>query len=118
MNHVREASKDTGAFHIWSQLGKTLVQYCVAGLSGWVSANTLDSSFRLNSSTLSSDDGSRPIVKGKQALVLPRHVGHVCNICGKTSEDTICEGCSERIRIEALARKKHEENGCAWTHWE
>jgi hypothetical protein len=118
MNHVKEASKGTGAFHIWPQWGKTLVQYCVAGLSGWVSASTLDSSFRLNSSTLSRDASPRPIVEATQTPVRPRHAEHVCHVCGRTSESTICEGCAERIRIEALARKKHEENGGAWTHWE
>jgi len=48
----------------------------------------------------------------------PGQEGRVCNICGKASESTICDGCSERIRIEALARKRHEENGNAWTHWQ
>jgi hypothetical protein len=48
----------------------------------------------------------------------PEHAKHVCNICGKASESTICEGCSERIRIEALARKRHEEQGDAWSQWE
>ena len=44
--------------------------------------------------------------------------GHVCNICGKTSDKTICEQCSERIHLEALARKKREEQGNSWGHWE
>jgi len=46
------------------------------------------------------------------------HGRHVCNMCGKPSKQTICEACSERLRIEALARKKHEEQGDAWSHWE
>ena len=46
------------------------------------------------------------------------HAHHVCNMCGKPSEITICDECSERLRIEALARKKHEEQGNAWSHWE
>jgi hypothetical protein len=58
------------------------------------------------------------MIADKTAPVRPLHPEHVCNICGQTSESTICEGCSERIRIEALARKKHEERGNAWTHWE
>jgi hypothetical protein len=41
-----------------------------------------------------------------------------CNICGEPSEVTICDGCSERLRIEALSRKKHEEQGNAWSHWQ
>jgi hypothetical protein len=39
-------------------------------------------------------------------------------MCGKPSEMTICAECSERLRVEALARKKHEEQGNAWSHWE
>jgi len=45
-------------------------------------------------------------------------IEHVCNLCGRRSGATICEECSERLRIEALARKKHEEQGDAWSHWE
>ena len=48
----------------------------------------------------------------------PVDVHHVCNVCGATSEKTICDQCSERLRIEALSRKKHEEQGDAWSHWE
>ncbi|SRR6266852_7670282 len=48
----------------------------------------------------------------------PEHARHVCNMCGKPSEITICDECSERLRMEALARKKHEEQGNAWSHWE
>lgn len=48
----------------------------------------------------------------------PEQGGHICNLCGKPSETTICDECSERLRMEALARKKHEEQGDAWSHWE
>ena len=41
----------------------------------------------------------------------PEHTRHVCNLCGKPSEMTICDECSERLRVEALSRKKHEEQG-------
>ncbi len=34
----------------------------------------------------------------------PEHAHHVCNMCGKPSEITICDECSERLRMEALAR--------------
>ena len=51
-------------------------------------------------------------------LPRPEHAHHVCNMCGKPSEITICDECSERLRIEALAKKKHEEQGSAWCHWE
>lgn len=47
----------------------------------------------------------------------PEHC-QVCNLCGKPSEMTICDECSERLRVEALSRKKHEEQGDAWSHWE
>jgi hypothetical protein len=43
---------------------------------------------------------------------------HVCNVCGKSAEKTICDTCSERLRVDALIRKKHEEQGNAWSHWE
>lgn len=46
-----------------------------------------------------------------------RPTEQICKSCGKPSEGTICEQCSERIRIEALARKKREEQGNAWSHW-
>lgn len=39
----------------------------------------------------------------------PEHAKHVCNMCGKPCPDTICEMCSDRVRAEALDRKKHEE---------
>jgi hypothetical protein len=35
----------------------------------------------------------------------------VCNVCGKPSGPTICPMCSDRIRAEALARKKREDKG-------
>ena len=33
----------------------------------------------------------------------------VCMLCGKPSAKTICEACSERVRGEALNKKKKEE---------
>ena len=33
----------------------------------------------------------------------------VCMLCGKPSTKTICEACSERVRGEALNKKKKEE---------
>ena len=32
-----------------------------------------------------------------------------CMLCGKPSPDTICAACSERLRGEALDKKKKEE---------
>jgi hypothetical protein len=34
----------------------------------------------------------------------------VCNVCGKPGP-SICQMCSDRIRAEALARKKREDKG-------
>jgi recombinational DNA repair protein RecR len=53
-----------------------------------------------------------------QAKVVPKNLMHACKVCGSASESTICEQCSARIRIEALARKHHEEKGTAWSQWE
>ena len=44
-------------------------------------------------------------------ILRTEHARHVCNVCGRPSEDTICEGCSVRIRAAALAVKKHEDKG-------
>jgi hypothetical protein len=33
----------------------------------------------------------------------------ICMICGKPSAKTICDACSERVRGEALNKKKKEE---------
>lgn len=35
----------------------------------------------------------------------------VCSVCGKTSGSSICGMCADRIRAEALARKKREDKG-------
>lgn len=35
----------------------------------------------------------------------------VCSVCGKPSGSSICGMCSDRIRAEALARKKREDKG-------
>lgn len=39
----------------------------------------------------------------------PEHAKEVCNLCGKPSPRTICDACADRVRAEALDRKKHEE---------
>lgn len=33
----------------------------------------------------------------------------ICSICGKPSEKAICGACADKIRAEALARKKQQE---------
>ena len=58
------------------------------------------------------------VVTREQSDARPEHARHVCNVCGEASEMTICDECSERLRVEALSRKKHEEQGDAWSHWE
>ena len=54
----------------------------------------------------------------EQGKARSKRTERVCNVCGRPSERTICEQCSERIRVEALTRKKRDEQGDAWTHWE
>jgi hypothetical protein len=49
------------------------------------------------------------VVPREQSAPRPDHARHVCNVCGEPSEMTICDECSERLRVEALNRKKHEE---------
>ncbi len=34
---------------------------------------------------------------------------HVCSICGKPSETVICHACEDKIRGEALEKKKEVE---------
>jgi len=41
----------------------------------------------------------------------PKQRRRVCNVCGKPSGSSICAMCSDRIRAEALARKKREDKG-------
>jgi hypothetical protein len=34
-----------------------------------------------------------------------------CEVCGKPSQVPICPGCADRIRAEAVARKRREDKG-------
>jgi hypothetical protein len=45
------------------------------------------------------------------AILRTEHSRHVCNVCGKPSEETICEACRIKIRAEALVMKKHKDKG-------
>jgi recombinational DNA repair protein RecR len=47
----------------------------------------------------------------ERAVLRTEHARHVCNVCGKAGEDTICESCSIKIRAEALIIKRHEDQG-------
>ncbi len=40
---------------------------------------------------------------------MPEKKKPVCMMCGKLSEKTICNACAERLRGEALNRKKKDE---------
>jgi hypothetical protein len=40
---------------------------------------------------------------------VPEKKKPVCMMCGKPSEKTICNACAERLRGEALNRKKKDE---------
>ena len=48
----------------------------------------------------------------------PKLSRHVCHVCGKPSDETICDPCAMKIHLDALARKTHEENGTSWAKWE
>ena len=37
----------------------------------------------------------------------------VCQLCGKLSTKTICDACADRLRGEALEKKRKEEKGAA-----
>ena len=39
----------------------------------------------------------------------PEHAKEVCNVCGKPALSTICDMCSDKVRAEALNKKKNEE---------
>ncbi len=38
-------------------------------------------------------------------------VRRVCEVCGNTSVSPICASCSDKIRAEAVARKRREDKG-------
>ena len=42
---------------------------------------------------------------------MPPAKRQVCMICGKPSAKTICEACAEKVRGEALGKKKKEDKG-------
>jgi hypothetical protein len=46
----------------------------------------------------------RPILRGQYAK-------RVCEVCGRSSEEIICEPCRVKIRGEALILKKHKDRG-------
>jgi len=48
----------------------------------------------------------------------PKPSRHVCHVCGKPSDETICDPCAMKIHLDALARKTHEENGTSWAKWD
>jgi len=51
--------------------------------------------------------------KGKQgnAPTATEPERRVCKICGKPSEISICPACADKIRAEAVGRKKREDRG-------
>ena len=51
-----------------------------------------------------------PATKTKMVL---KEEKHLCHICGKESESCICEVCSDKVRAEALDKKKWEDKGKA-----
>lgn len=47
----------------------------------------------------------------KRPILRTKHARHVCNVCRKRSEETICEVCGIKVRAEALVIKKHKDKG-------
>jgi recombinational DNA repair protein RecR len=47
----------------------------------------------------------------ERPVLRTEHARHVCNVCGGTSEDTICEACSIKVRAEALTTKRRKDKG-------
>jgi nucleotide-binding universal stress UspA family protein len=41
----------------------------------------------------------------------PKRRRRVCTVCGKPSASNICQTCADKIRAEAVARKKREDKG-------
>jgi recombinational DNA repair protein RecR len=44
-------------------------------------------------------------------LIKSKRQTQVCNVCGKSSVSSIFPICVDRIRAEAIARKKREDKG-------
>jgi nucleotide-binding universal stress UspA family protein len=51
------------------------------------------------------DKTQKPIARGSE-----RHK-QVCNFCGKPSSSNICPICADKVRAEAVARKRREDKG-------
>jgi hypothetical protein len=50
------------------------------------------------------------LAAGKEgAMMMAEKRRQICRMCGKPSEKMICDACSDRLRGEALERKKKEE---------
>lgn len=44
-------------------------------------------------------------------VMQPKRRTRVCNVCGKPSSSSICPTCADKIRAEAIARKKRKDKG-------
>lgn len=49
-------------------------------------------------------------VTAKIGINAPRR-GTVCEVCGKLAAGPICPACADKIRAEAVARKRREDKG-------
>ncbi len=47
----------------------------------------------------------------KQPAVPPKDARQAGSVCGKASDKMICDICADKIRAEALGKKKREEKG-------
>jgi recombinational DNA repair protein RecR len=36
---------------------------------------------------------------------------HICSVCARPSDTVICHACEDRLRAEALEKKRDEEHG-------
>ena len=64
------------------------------------------------SSNERSKDVGLPDGKIQTSLTMePKQRKRVCNVCGKPSGSSICPTCADKVRAEAVARKKREDKG-------
>ncbi len=47
--------------------------------------------------------------RGREDFAVDQPKKQVCMLCGKPSTKTICQACAEKLRGEALNKKKKEE---------
>lgn len=56
-------------------------------------------------------ESSRILGANKMSLKKEQKARPVCEVCGKPAVAPICPACSDKIRAQAVARKKREDKG-------